>query len=461
MNNECVAIIGGGISGLSAAYELHRQAVPFTLLERSDNLGGLIRTERVDGFTIDKGPDSFLTQKPAALTLCKELGLTDRLIPTIQPRSAFIVRSGCFHPIPDSSILGIPTKLSQVLTNSALTLPGRIRMSIDLVTPSGKQVRDESIGAFFRRRFGSEAVGYCADPLLGGIHAGNVENLSIRTLFPRLIQAEERGGSVILALRRQLVENPGTGKSGLFRSFVGGLGELVSALANILPSSSLRSGTIVKSISGRGPFRIELANSDNIRADQLILAVPSSSVAALLQSMDETLAKLCTSIPHTSSATVALAYPKSAIGIRLRGNGFVVPRAETDLSLMAATLVSSKWPKRAPEGQVLFRGFLGGARDPDILTHGDDELVDLVHRDLSTLLRIRKQPSLARVFRWPNANPQYNVGHQEIIAAIDDRLVQFPGLQLAGASIRGVGIPDCIAAGRSAARTAAEAFLKR
>ena len=460
MNNERVAIIGGGISGLSAAYELHRQAVPFTLFERSDNLGGLIRTERVNGFTIDKGPDSFLTQKPAALTLCKELGLTDRLIPTIQPRAAFIVRSGRFHPIPDSAVLGIPTKLSQILTNSALTLPGRIRMSIDLVTPSGVQVRDESIGAFFRRRFGSEAVGYCADPLLGGIHAGNVEDLSIRTLFPRLIRAEQTG-SVIRALRRQRVENPSTGKSGLFRSFVGGLGELVSALANKLPSSSLRSATIVKSVSGRGPFRISLANSENIRADQLILAAPSSSVAALLQSMDETLAKLCASIPHTSSATVALAYPKPAIGVPLEGNGFVVPRAETNLSLMAATLVSSKWPKRAPEGQVLFRGFLGGVRDPDILTHGDDELADLVHRDLSTLFRIRQRPSLARVFRWPNANPQYNVGHQEIIAAIDDRLVQFPGLQLAGASIRGVGIPDCIAAGRFAARTAAETFRKR
>ena len=458
MEEVPVAVVGGGITGLAAAYELHRRGVSFLLLEGAPRLGGMIRTESAGGFTIDAGPDSLLVHKPAALALCREVGLGARLIPTLAPRAAYVLWRRRLRPLARGSVLGVPTRAGPLARNGPLSCRGRLRMALDLTLPPRDGDGDESVAAFFRRRFGREAVDRLAEPLLAGIHAGDVERLSVHALFPTLVEAERTAGSVIRGLRRQQARRVRAGgDEGPFRSLPGGLGELVTAVAARLPTASVRCGSTVQGIEGRGPFRVALGGGDSVAARQVLLAVPAPAAAALLAPLDAQAARLCTSIRHTSSATVTLAYPRAAVGRAIRGSGFVVPwieRAAGGLSILAGTSISSKWPGRAPGGQALFRGFLGGARDPDILARTDDDLIDAVHRDLAGLLDITGAPTLARVYRWPDANPQHDVGHLATVAAIDARLARLPGLHLAGSAIRGVGIPDCIAAGRAAAAAA-------
>ena len=452
-----VAVVGGGISGLAAAYELGARKVRHVVLERAPRVGGLIRTDQVDGFTLDGGPDSLLVQKPAAVELCRELGLGGRLVATLPPRTAHVLRAGRLHPLPAHSVLGIPTRMRTLAATRLLSPAGRVRIAADLVLPAAAPAPpgDESIASFFARRFGREAVDYIAEPLLAGIHAGRVERLSIRALFPRLVEAERTHGSVIRALAARRRGAPQGG--GPFRSLQGGIGELAHALARKLAPDALRTGIGVREIGGRAPYRLLLDTGGTVTAEQVVLAVPGPAAAALLRPLDAELAGECESIPYTSSATVALGYPRDAIRHDLRGTGFVVPRIERGVSLMAGTWVSSKWPGRAPPGQALLRGFLGGARDGSALDRSDAELIAAAHGDFARLLDISGQPSLARVYRWRGLNPQYEVGHLERLAAIDARLARLPGMQLTGAAFRGVGIPDCIAAGRAAGAAASRA----
>ncbi len=450
-----VAVVGGGISGLAAAYELRARRVPHVLLERSSRLGGVIRTEQVDGFTIDGGPDALLVQKPAAIELCSELGLAGRLVPTREPRTAFVLRAGRLHALPDASVLGIPTRLLPLVTSGLLSARGRLRMALERLVPGrpAGDGDDESIASFFGRRFGREVVDYIAEPLLAGIHAGDVERLSVRALFPRLLEAEARHGSIIRGLGSLRDGRPA---QGLFRSLPGGIGELVAALAGRLDPAAVRTGVGVARLVGPGPYRLELTSGEPVSARQVVLAVPAHAAAGLVRPLDADLAALCGGIPYTSTATVALGYARPDIGHALRGTGFVVPRVERGVSLMAATWVSSKWPHRAPAGHVLLRGFLGGARDGAVLARADADLIDCVHRDFGTLLGVRGAPVVARVYRWPRLNPQHEVGHLARLAAIEARLERLPGLQLIGAAFGGVGLPDCIARGRAAAAHAAQ-----
>ena len=454
-NNALVAIIGGGITGLAAAYELHRRGTPFVLFERANRLGGVIHTEFTEGFTIDGGPDSFLTQKPAAVELCSELGLQERLISTLPPRTAYICRAGQLYPLPKQSVLGIPTRLKSFASMPILSASGKIRMAMDLIKTGASRHHDESVGSFFRRRFGQESVAYIAEPLLAGIHAGDVDRLSMRALFPTLVDAERSYGSVIKGLHfRQNSRPPSQG--GLFRSLVGGIGELTSAIVDTLSTLTLRTNTEVTQITGGAPFRVHLASGETILANQVILTTPAYRTEQLISAIDPTLSNICGAIPYTSTATVVLSYPKTSVSHPLGGTGFVVPRVETGLSLMAASWISSKWPHRVPPGQILLRGFLGGPRQPDVLEQSDQELVSTVHRDLSRLLGISSKPVITSVFRWPRVNPQHEVGHLERISSIDDRLRDIPGLHIVGAGFRGVGIPDCVSHGRAAGSCAAE-----
>ena len=449
-NNPLVAIIGGGITGLSAAYELHRRGTPFILLERANRLGGVIQTEFTEGFTIDGGPDSLLTHKPAALDLCSELGLRERLISTLPPRTAYICRDGQLHPLPKASVLGIPTRLKSLATMPVLSVSGKLRMAMDLMRTGKPHARDESIGSFFRRRFGQESVAYIAEPLLAGIHAGDVERLSMQALFPTLVDAERRHGSVITGLHfRQRSNRPSQG--GLFRSLVGGIGQLTSTIVDTLSTSTVQTNSEVTQITGGAHFRVHLVSGETISANQVILTTPAYLTEQLISALDPTLANICGTIPYTSTATVALSYPRTS----------VVPRVEQGLSLMAASWVSSKWPHRVPSGQILLKGFLGGPRQPDILEQNDQELVSIAHRDLSQLLGISTKPAVTRVFRWPRLNPQHEVGHLDKISAIDARLPNIPGLHIVGAGFRGVGIPDCVSHGRAAGASAAELLKGR
>ena len=462
MRHVAVAVIGGGISGLSAAYELHRRRTPFVLLEKSERLGGVIRTERTGGFTIDAGPDSLVAQKPAAIALCEELGLAGRLIPTRTPRSAYVVRGGTLHPLPRGSVFGIPTGLPSLAADRLLSWRGRLRLGLDLLIPGRRsrqkgEHREETIGAFFRRRFGAEATDYLAEPLLAGIHSGDVERLSMHALFPQFIDAERVHGSVLRAFRRTAAHRTGTSaRHGPFRSFATGLETLPRALTARLPEHALRCGIEITGLRAGPPYTLETAHRSDITADHVVCALPAHAARPLVAGVDDALGRLCESFTDTSVAIVVLAFPRAAVAHPLQGSGFVVPRVEPGLSITAATWISSKWPDRAPDDHILLRGFVGGARRPDALAQSDGSLIDTVRGDLTRLLEIHGEPALARVYRWPRANPQLNVGHLERVADIDDRLARTPGLQIIGAAFRGVGIADCVAAGRAAGRAAAD-----
>jgi oxygen-dependent protoporphyrinogen oxidase len=455
MPDTAVIIVGGGIAGLAAAYELHTRGVPFTLLEAGGRFGGVILTEQIDGFTIDGGPDALLVQKPAAIDLCRALGLADRLFSTSLPRSAFIVRNGRLHALPENSVLGIPTRLGPLARTPLFSPAGKLRMAAELFVPRQKNDQeDESIGSFMRRRFGREAVEYLAEPLLAGIHAGDVNTLSMRALFPRLFDAERTKGSVMRAFRTIRTH---ASPDGAFKSLPGGIGEMVAALVAALPPRALVAHTPVRAVRqarDRDGFEIETTAGDLRRARIVIVTAPAFTAADIVRSMDTELADLCAGVRYASTATIAFAYPRAAVRHPLAGSGFVVPRVER-LGIMAGTWVSSKWAHRAPEGYALLRAFVGGARDPNALDRSDADLVATAQRDLTRLLDITGAPVLTRVYRWPRASAQHEVGHLDRIARIDRALARHPGLFMTGSGFRGTGIPDCVADGRATASLAA------
>jgi oxygen-dependent protoporphyrinogen oxidase len=315
---------------------------------------------------------------------------------------------------------------------------------------------DESIGAFVRRRFGQEAANYLADPLLAGIHAGDADELSIRTLFPRLVEAERQSGSVLRAFRAlKMTRSP----QGAFVSLPGGTGELVEALTAALAPGTVTTLARVTEIRRAGDYAVEWA-SGSLHSRALVLCVPAYAAAGLLRALDTGLAGTCDSIPYASTATVVFGYRADQVRHPMQGTGFVVPKAERR-ALLAGTWVTSKWPGRAPEGHVLMRGFLGGGRDPNRLERNDDAaLVQTARQEMTELLGISGDPIFARLTRYSRQSPQYGVGHQARVAAIEQRLKALPGLFLAGSSFRAIGIPDCIADGRATAATVA-GFLKR
>jgi oxygen-dependent protoporphyrinogen oxidase len=446
-----VAIVGGGIAGLAAAWELKQRGLRPLVLEQSGRVGGVIMTERVDGFVIDAGPDSLLVQKPAAVDLCRELGLGDRLFSTTPPRTAFVLRHGRLAELPEASFLGLPTRIRPFQKSSLFSVPGKLRMATEIVRPKARTA-DESIGQFMRRRFGREAVDYLAEPLLAGIHAGDVDQLSIHSLFPRLVALEESHGSVLRGLSANLATTPQS-SAGAFVSLPNGVAELPEALAAALGTETIRPHTRVMQISGVAPYKLTLETDAAIYADRVIVTVPAWTASSMFSSLDTQLSRLCADIPYASSATVAFGLPRAHIAHPLNGSGFVVPRVERK-ALTAATWVSSKWAHRAPEGSALLRAFLGGATDPDVLDRNDDTLARMAFDELRAVLGINGEPSLVRVFRWRRATPQYNVGHADRVRRIEDRLAQFPGLFVTGSGYRGTGIPDCIADARKTAACA-------
>jgi len=476
-----VAIIGGGIAGLATAYELLRRGVSFVVLERAQRPGGVILSEEIDGFTIDGGPDALLIQKPDGIKLCEEIGLGDRLVATKPPRLAFIQRGGTLYPLPAASVLGIPTRIGPFLETKLFSWPGKMRMGAELFVPRRRDEADESIGAFMTRRFGREATDYLAEPLLAGIHAGDVDRLSLRALFPRFAEAERKHGSLLRAFgtfqpARPSTQNPQTStppansanagraastpNEGAFKSLHGGLSEMIRALVRVLGAANIRTATSVERVEGAGPFVVRADDGRAIEARAIVLATPAFVTADLVRDRDRELAQLCGGIAYASTATVAMAFRRDAVSHPLTGSGFVVPRVEKS-GIMAGSWLSSKWPNRAPEGSVLIRTFVGGARDPWALGESDAELLERSLDAVRPLLGITADPLFTRIYRWDHASAQHNVGHLERIAAIDRRLDQHAGLFVTGSGFRGVGIPDCVADGRKTAKQVSEWLSNR
>jgi len=446
------AIVGGGLAGLTAAHELHRRGVSFVLLEAGGRWGGVVRTERADGFLLEGGPDALLAQKAEGLALCRELGLAERLVPTNpQHRTVFVLHRRRLHRLPEGMVLGVPTRLGALARTSLFSWPGKLRMAADLVLPRRRSAADESIASFFRRRLGAQALDRLGAPFLAGIHAGDAERLSIRATFPRLVEMEARHGSLIRALA---AARTGAGAAGAppFFSLAGGLSEMVEALVARLPADRLRTHAPVRELSREGEaYVVRLDGQEDLRARAIVLAVPAPRAAPLLARLDAELATLLAGIPFASGAVVCLGYRREDVRHALDGYGLIVPESE-GLRTTACGFFSTKFPGRAPAGHVLLRGFLGGVRDPALLALPDDELQQVFRREMGDVLGLEAPPVLTRVFRWPGATPQLEVGHLDRLAALEWRLARHPGLFLTGAGLRGTGIPDTIADARRTAR---------
>jgi oxygen-dependent protoporphyrinogen oxidase len=450
---DVIAIIGGGITGLAAALRLHEAGVPFLLLEAETRLGGKIVTERTGGFTIEGGPDCFLASKPDGVGLVRQLGLDERLCTTDPAhRGTFVRRGDALHRLPEGLTGLVPTRIVPLLTTRTLSLRGRARAGLETLLPSRPATGDETIAAFARRRFGREAYDWLIEPLLSGIYAGDGEQLSLAATFPLLAQLERTEGSVLRAMARR--KRPGP--SGGFVTLTGGLGELIDALAKRLPRDRIRLDAPVTAVERSGvAYRVRTADGSMIVCDRAILALPAPAAARVIAPLDTRIERELAGIPFVSTATVSLGFAPGAMGQRLYGYGFVSPRAAGG-PVVAGTWTSNKFPDRAPTGATLVRCFIGRAGHEGVTEQADDQLIALARTELRRLYGVTATPALTRVYRWPRSMPQYVVGHLERLERLDQLMRGVPGLLLAGASYRGVGIPDCITSGWAAAGNALE-----
>ena len=458
-----LVVVGAGISGLAAAHRAVERAreqgrpLELTVLEGADRVGGTIQTEQRDGFLVEGGPDSFLSEKPWALALCQRIGLEERLMRTDDRfRRTFVVWGGRLHPLPEGFQLLAPTRLAPLLASGLFSWPGKLRMACDLVLPRGGDP-DESLGAFVRRRLGREALERVAQPLVAGIYTADPDELSLSATMPRFVEMERRERSVILALWRAARKAPAqhAGTSGarwsLFVTLARGMDELVQALAARLPPGAVRLKERVTGVAREsGRWRIATEGGVAHEADALVLAPEAHQAARMLRYVDPALTHLLEGIPHASSATVSLAYRRADVRHPLDGFGFVVPHAERR-PIIACTFSSVKYAGRAPDGQVLLRVFLGGALNEGVLQGDDATLVRTAREQIGPLLGITAEPELARVARHARAMPQYHVGHAARAAAIEQAVSRHPGLRLVGGAYRGVGIADCVRSGEDAA----------
>jgi len=466
-----VVVVGGGVTGLTAAHRLLATAgdrVRLTLLESSDRLGGNVRTFREGGLVFDGGPDAFVVNKRAASDLCRELGLGPRLIETQEEnRRVYIGRDRDLHLLPDGVVLTIPTRVMPLARTKLLSWAGKLRMGLDLVRPPKKDGVDESIASFVRRRLGDEAYERLADPLMGGIYAGDCEELSIQSTFPQLPELEAKYGSLvrgILATRPKHV--PGVPPPSAFYALKGGMGELIDALEASVRDrgGEILTGFAVKSV-GHGMAagaRLRVIAEDRagaalaLDADHVILASPAHASARALGELSPAAARELGEVPYVSTATLVMSFDRKEIAHPMDSVGIVLPKS-AGRRILAITFVTSKWEGRAPEGTAVLRVFFGGYRREGDAALSDEELIRLGRSELHEVLGITAEPQVARVFRYPKSNPQPVVGHKDRLARIRRAVSDVPGLHAGGAAYDGVGLPDCVRqANEMAARILAE-----
>jgi oxygen-dependent protoporphyrinogen oxidase len=474
-----IIIIGGGAAGLGAAYKVTRAAseghdVEFVLVEKDRRLGGKIRTEMVPDpsekgrFVVDGGPDCFLTEKPACHRIAKLTGIFDDELPTDDSRKrTWILSRGKLHQMPDGVMMFAPTKFVPFATTGLFSWRGKIRMAIDLFIPPKKvapgEFNDETLESFVVRRMGRECLDRLAEPLVGGVHASDPTQMSLAATFPRLLEMEQKYGSLtkaFLATRRKVEEmrrkyppRPGERPRTFFTSFVNGMQQLTDRMADAAGRDHIHTGAAVASLQrtpGDG-WRALFSGGSSVDGDAVIIATESWAAEPLIRPHDGAIADALANIPTSSSATVSVAFNEREVGFDLNAFGVLCPLVE-GRALMAATYSSTKWPGRAPVGKVLLRGFVGGPHNQEIVKRPDEELVQTVLSEFRDILGLNPfaKPIFSRVFRWHRGMPQYTFGHLDRVTLIENHSIQIPGLAFAGGCYRGVGVPNCIESGERA-----------
>ena len=470
MDKKKVIIVGGGITGLAAAYYLQKEAqqkslpIEIKLIEASTRLGGVIETVKKDGFVIEKGPDSIIARKTSGINLIEELGLKDKVISNTAGKSYILVK-GKLHTMPEGSFMGIPTRVTPFAVSGLFSPVGKLRAAADFVLPKGKPQKDQSLGKFFRRRLGNEVVENLIEPLLAGIYAGDIDKLSLMSLFPTFYQMEQEHRSLVLGLKKTMPEPPKQpaskkqpARKGMFISLTTGLEEIVIQLEKRLGESVLKGTAVTKVTRQSDGYEVTLANGTSEKADSVIIATDHFHAQQMLAEFS--FMDCFKDMPSTSVANVAMAFPKSAIKQDIDGSGFVVSR-NSDFRITACTWTHKKWPGSTPEGMALLRCYVGKPNDQEAVNLSDDEIIEIVLNDLNKTMNITEKPLFHVVTRWKKAMPQYTVGHKErmeqVKAALNEEL---PGVYLAGGSFEGVGLPDCITQGINAMKKSLEYITK-
>jgi oxygen-dependent protoporphyrinogen oxidase len=469
-----VAIVGGGISGLTAAYMLAQargRGVPVSefLIEAGNRLGGVVRTDHLEGFVLEGGPDSFISEKPEAAELCRELGLGESLIGSNDDeRQTYILHKGNLVPLPEGLMLLAPTRIQPFLKTPLLPLPSKLMIATEwFVTPTKPRDYDESIATFVRRHFGKAMLENIVDPLLAGVYGGEARSLSVQSVLPRFREMENQYGSLIrgaIATTRQMKKGERSNEYGeksvnsLFVTLKNGLGDLVKALESRLDASRIHLGQRVVSIEKiaphwKSPYRVRCEGNQEYEADAVILALPVHACATFFPTLPQELSDALGAVPYSSAITVNLGFEEDLAAALPPGFGFLVPAKERS-RLLACTFVHRKFPYRAPRGKALLRCFLGGTRDPGIMELSNNEIIPLVRQELRSILGMESAPLFSFISRWPSSMAQYTVGHGDHIDRIASLMEKYPRLYLAGNAYSGIGLSDCIRTGRAAAQQA-------
>jgi protoporphyrinogen/coproporphyrinogen III oxidase len=438
-----IVVVGGGISGLAAAYDLQRGGAETIVFEKAPRLGGVIETRSWNNCLLESGPDSFISSKPEALALIRELGLESEVIGSNDhQRTTYILKRGKLVPLPDGVMMIVPTKVMPMLRTPLLSWGTKFRMAGELLRKP-RTYPDRSVADFVIDHFGQETLDYLAEPLLSGIYGGDPRQLSVNSVLPRFVEMESSTGSLSRAVMQSKSAGPG---GSLFKTLKGGLGTLVEALSKNLRVENAEVQSIER-VENR--FRVR-AGGQEFDASHVILAGPAWSAAPLVEKINRELSQLLCSIPCSSSATVSMVFDNAAFKGKRAGFGFLVPKRERQ-RLAACTFVNTKFPFRAPDNRTVLRCFLGGIGDEKVLDESDESLVAIARQELSRILGLTTAPLYQTVARWPRSMAQYNVGHADRVQEIRRRVATIPGLYLAGNAYEGIGIPDCIRTGRVAA----------
>jgi oxygen-dependent protoporphyrinogen oxidase len=451
-----IAIVGGGISGLAAAFALEErrragEALEFVVYESSPRFGGVLFTEQVEGCLIEAGPDSFLTEKPWAADLCRRLGIEDQLIGSNDAdRKTYILVKGKLVPMPDGLMFMVPTQLSPAILSSLFSPATKLRVAREWWYPARVSNGDESVAALVERHYGAEMVDRLADPLLAGVYGGEAAQLSVRAVLPRFVEMESKYGSLgrgMLAARKNVQRS--LPAPSIFSSLKGGMQQLGEALVAKLPAEALRANSPVQAVQRQDRGWVVSAGYASDQFDAVIVATPASAAAVLLEIASAELASELRAISYSSSVTVALGFDQNVRVALPPGFGFLVPRREGK-RLLAATFVHNKFPHRAPKDIAVVRCFLGGSRDEQVLQLTDENILNIVRDELRQILGVKADPLFTRLYRWKGAMAQYTVGHLERLQRIEGLVKPLPGLALAGNAYRGIGVPDCIRSGEAA-----------